>query len=388
MLLAHLPQVFDLIAHAAVLALACLMLGLAALTLSLLGALAGMSRRRLCVLVPVATVVIGLLMVVALAIWSGNRTEQQPATLLERCAAMCTVATLLSPFLGWLAAWIVGSLAMVGRRTAARAGSHDDNSGWAEYLARPAPATAWGKLIEGLAAPRAGLSFLGDHRRLWAYAAWPTLVNVFLSGMAMALFLGLTWWLWGRIDPWFAGGWWWRILEVAAVAALVAVALALTLAVWLLAQGLLCDFFFARLAMHVELALGTPATELRELPMYEQAIDAVKDTTRLLTVQACLLLLNLVPLVGPPANLIAGLYYNCRLFGSEYLTFALDLRGRKRLEKLAILKRWRSQSIGLGATVLAGTLVPVLGSILLTMSVVGAVLLHRRLIAREALVNE
>jgi len=84
--------------------------------------------------------------------------------------------------------------------------------------------------------------------------------------------------------------------------------------------------------------------------------------------------------LGSLLGLCGSLYFDCYLLGRDYLGFPMSLRGMRREEQRAFSARHRWHTLGLGASVLLFTLVPVLGSILLTTAAAGAVLLNRQLI--------
>jgi CysZ protein len=190
-------------------------------------------------------------------------------------------------------------------------------------------------------------------------------------------------WFVHYLHPKFSPSWWGVALEVLVVLALLLVALALTAIAWVLLQGALCGYFYERLARRVEIELGLPAEAMREVSLGYQIADALRDMLRLVLVNGGLLLLNFVPVVGSAAALVGGGYVTCFTLGEDFFDHPLGLRGYRRAEKLAFCRRHRAHTLGLGAAVFLVSLVPVLGSVLLTTAAVGAVLLHRRLTAAE-----
>jgi CysZ protein len=136
------------------------------------------------------------------------------------------------------------------------------------------------------------------------------------------------------------------------------------------------------MARVVELRLGATPEELVELSFIAEAADGARDAAWLVAINLALLSLHLVPGIGSLVSLALGWYVNCQTLGAGYLDFPLSLRGWRRRERRAFARRHLPQTLGLGTAALAGTLVPVLGAVLLLGAVVGAVLLHRRLGAR------
>ena len=88
---------------------------------------------------------------------------------------------------------------------------------------------------------------------------------------------------------------------------------------------------------------------------------------------------QLVPVVGTMAGLCGSYYFTCATLGFEYFDFPMALRGMRRREKLAFVRRHRACTLGLGTVVMAMAMLPILNALFLTTAVIGAVLLHRRL---------
>jgi CysZ protein len=209
---------------------------------------------------------------------------------------------------------------------------------------------------------------------------FPILCNLVLTaGLIAALWYGghATYaWLLGLLPD---GAWWWTALQWVVAAALVVVLLGLTLAGWLMFQGILCGFFYSRLAREVEIQLGMNPADIREVPLWYQVVDAVLDLVTLTAVSVGCLALSFVPVLGAPAAFLFGGYFNCFVFGMEYLDYPQALRAYGRKAQREFARRHRAVTLGLGASVTVITFVPVLNSILLTTAVTGAVLLYRRL---------
>lgn len=231
---------------------------------------------------------------------------------------------------------------------------------------------------EGLQAPLDGLRYLGEHRELWQYAVLPIALNLLITAFVLLILIAAGAWFVEQIHPKFSPTWWGTVLEVFAGAGILVIALALAAAAWLALNGILCGYFYAKLARQVELQLGTRPDEMFEVPLRHQIIDTLRDLGALLVINAALLPLNLVPLVGSLLALVLGFYFNGFIFGADYLDFPLSLRGLRRNAKRAICRAHRWQTIGLGTGVFAFNLVPIIGSILNAGAAVGAVLLFHR----------
>jgi CysZ protein len=217
------------------------------------------------------------------------------------------------------------------------------------------------------------------HPGLWSYAVLPVVLNLLISALAFAVLLLAVVGFVTRLHPLFPPGWGWLLLEVLAGMAILLVAVLAAIVVWFVLQGVLCGHFFGKLAREVELQLGTPPEALKELPFWWQLADTLRDLAALILAHIGLLLLHVVPVLGSMASLAGSAYCDCYLFGREYLDLPLSLRGRTRRQRQAFARQFRGQTLGLGAAVLLMSAAPVIGPVLLTTAVVGAVLLHQRL---------
>lgn len=234
--------------------------------------------------------------------------------------------------------------------------------------------------LTGLRAPIEGFSFLVRRPKLWHYAVLPITINIVLT---VLLLVGLTWAAYEFLQymhtwPRFAG-WWGRTQEFFVALGVIAVTLSLIAGSYILVGGILMAWFNERLAKQVEMALGTPASELTELPLKYQAIDAVINFSKVMFTAAVCFLIGCIPFVGFIIGGAISFYVDCFIFGYDYLDYPLALRGMRRADKRAFARRHRPQTLGLGATVLLMNFIPIVGSVFLTTAAAGAVLLHRRL---------
>ncbi len=248
-----------------------------------------------------------------------------------------------------------------------------------EKFLRPPANNFAGRLWEGFFAPFAGFKFLNSRSGLWKFALLPVAINLILTLLIIVGIIALLWWLGPKVNASFDDtflGW---LMLIASWLGLVFAAIASTFVLYLISIQILCAQFFGLLAIEVEVALGMPRDELREISLWLQAIDAVRDLLSLLLVMFVCLVLNCVPVIGTVAAFVAVWYFDSFIFGRDFLDYPLALRAMRRAEKLAFCRRNRAHTLGLGGSALLMSLVPVIGSIFLATSVVGAVILHRRI---------
>lgn len=236
---------------------------------------------------------------------------------------------------------------------------------------------------DGLSAPWLGFRHMARHPALWRFGVIPVLLNLLIATLLLAALVAAAVLAFNRMHPWFDGGWGWRVAEALVGLVLLGAVVGLTLLAWLVLQGIVCGYFYSKLAEQVELQLGTRPEQLREVPFAYQVADTLRDVGSLAAINAGCLAVQIVPGVGAVIGVCGGCYFNCFTFGLDFLDHPLALRGMRRHEKRAFAKRHRATTLGLGTAVLAITLLPLVNAVLLTTAVTGAVLLHGRLAAQD-----
>lgn len=247
----------------------------------------------------------------------------------------------------------------------------------------PVAQTAASAFFEGFAAPWHGFLFMRRNPSLWPYAAMPILLNVVISVFVLALLVLSVIVFSVYIHPSFPEGAKGLSLEIASIVLLLILAIGIAAAVWMLLGGILCGYYYEKLAREVELKLGTRPEDLKEIGLRYQIADTFRDFSALAVVNAGLLFVHCIPVLGSIVGVCGALYFNCYIFGVDYFDFPLALRGMRRKEKREFIRRHRSHTLGLGAVVVLFNLVPVFGAVILTTAAIGAVLLHRRLNPRD-----
>jgi uncharacterized protein involved in cysteine biosynthesis len=251
-------------------------------------------------------------------------------------------------------------------------------------LVVPPAASRLGRFAEGASAPWLGLCVMWHRPALWKYAVVPILINIAI--MIAAIFAMLTmasasiallYWLLGD----WQGNWWYAALALQILAAIVTMIVCIATAVitWRLFSGILCGFFCARLAARVEVEMGTPRDELRELTLRYELRDTAINLFWLVISLILALLVSLVPFMGPPIGFAYSTYCQILACGRDTLAYPLQLRAIRRAERLVFSRRHVAHTLGLGTIVFVMQFVPILGAVLLVTAAAGAVVLHRRL---------
>lgn len=236
----------------------------------------------------------------------------------------------------------------------------------------------------GFWAPVRGFQFLQKHPRLWQYALWPILLNLLITGLVgTGLILGTVWLLSAWHASWPAV-WWGRVLEFLAGLLVMLAGVALAAGTWFVLQMGLNAWFYFELAREAEVALGRPRESLREAPILQQVRDGIITALRLIGLNLVLLLLNIIPVIGTALAAVGTVVCNAWVLGASHVDYPLSLRARTAVEKRAVCHRHRAVTFGLGMAVLLLVMIPIVGAILLTTAVVGAVLVHQSIEQQEA----
>ncbi len=233
--------------------------------------------------------------------------------------------------------------------------------------------------MRGLAVSFEGLSFLCARPALWRFAVWPILANIIVSLAALILAWQTGSYFWQTFSDSLPIVWWATIVKWCLFLAVVVFALMVAFVAYLLLQSVFCAWFFSQLARHVDLFLGTPESELSDPPIVAQISDALRATIKLIIVNVFVLLLNVIPVVGTIAALVIGLYVDAFILGSEFFGYPLELRGIRWRDRQRIAKAHLGATLGLGTVVSFLILIPIVGAAIQATSVVGAVLLFRRI---------
>jgi len=253
------------------------------------------------------------------------------------------------------------------------------------YLATPPAGTATGRFVEGFSVPLQGLRFLNQNRALWRLAILPIIFNVLITGLILFVLFGIIGWFLSEMHPriteGLSGGWWWLAVTGEAIAGLILLAICGVAAVltWKVLSGVLCGYFHGQLAEKVERILGVDEEKLVSISWVQELIDTVLGLTLLIVVNVFLLSLNVIPLIGGVVAVVSSLTFTWYLLGVDYFGFPLSLRGVRRLDQFAFGRRNRMHNLGLGCVVFWCEFVRIIGGVVLSTAVVGAVMLRRRI---------
>lgn len=231
----------------------------------------------------------------------------------------------------------------------------------------------------GLTLPFRGCSFMSRHWSLWTYAWQPvvlTLLIAFVVGV-LGIWGGMT--LVSSLQPEADAGWSQKLLAIGTQVGVVILAIATSVTLYIVLQGIFCAIFFSLLARQTEYLLGTSADSMTDPPLIAQTQDALRAGLKILIANILLVVLNVIPFVGSAAALALGAYIDTLVLGSEFIGYPLELRGVRWLQRQQYAKQHLGETLGLGTTVTLVMFVPVIGAVLQATAVVGSVLLYHDL---------
>lgn len=237
--------------------------------------------------------------------------------------------------------------------------------------------------------PRAA-GLLGRTPRLRRLAAWPLVLSIVLLVVLAFLSIHYAPALVEHFWPAQPGASGWRAsLSAGAhgLAKLLAVGVGLVLggALYFAGAAVLVEPFIDPLSEATEQALGveSPAPPLTlggvALDLLRVLGEVALDLTILGVVQAGLLLLHFVPVVGPPLQLVLGWLANAWFSALEMSSGPLARRGVRGRQRWQVLRSHGGRALGFGTGVLLLLLIPLLQVVTIPIAVVGGAVLTAEL---------
>lgn len=255
---------------------------------------------------------------------------------------------------------------------------------------KPIPENFAGRLTAGTRATCEGAIFLGRNPFLLRYAIWPLLINIAITLFTFALLVSLSIWLLAEVHPWFQSSTavvadiLWTIAEIIVVAGLLMVCVGISVIAWFIVNGVFGGYFYGKLASKVEARLGTDESEFQSLSFMQEATGAMYILGLLVGGNLFAASLNFIPVIGSLAALCLGGMITTFLLGLEFLSHSLGMRGYTQKQQIAFARRNSTVTVGFGAVVLLGQLIPILGAFIHVSATIGGVLLYHQISLRDS----
>jgi len=240
------------------------------------------------------------------------------------------------------------------------------------------------RYFKGLYAPVRGLGYLRANRSLWKWVLPPALVNTLITVLALGGAVALSWWLIGWAWPMYGDSLWQWVAKVFAAVGIVLGVIGLMVVVWLILTSLCAGYLLGVLAGRVEKQLGLSEAEVHDISLVREGVEATAETAVVLGIHGGAMVAQFVPVLGTVVSVPIVLVTDAFVLGWEIMGQPMGVRGMTLKERAAFIKRHRPETLGLGSAVLPAVLVPVVGGFVMCFATIGAVLLYRELVAREA----
>lgn len=255
--------------------------------------------------------------------------------------------------------------------------------------------------MKGLGYPRRALRVIRADRALLRYALLPFLINVFVFGLAIAAFVYWFGDLWGLISEWTRiarpEGWYWLPFYwlLAGVRWLLAgvlmiVALLITWFSFTLVGNVIAAPFNELLSVATERMFrdrASPGPEEGWRALLGEMARAVSDEARkmafFLLVQAALLPLNLVPIIGTVVYTLLSLGFGVLFVALEFTDYPMARRRIPFADRRRAVWRNRALMSGFGGSLFLTFFIPGMNLICLPLGVVGGTLLYLDLAERD-----
>lgn len=240
------------------------------------------------------------------------------------------------------------------------------------------------RYLQGLRAPLRGLGFLRRNKKLWWWVLPPALVNTLITLFSLVGAVALSWvlieWAW----PMYGDSFWQWVFKITVSIGIVLGVIGLTAVAWLILTSVCAGYFLSVLAARVEKTLGLADDEVHDISLIREGVEAALETAVVLSIHGAALLAQFIPVAGTVVSVPVVLVTDAYVFGWEILSYPMGVRGMTLKERAAFIKRHRPETVGLGTTVLPTAIIPVVGALVMCFATVGAVLLYRDLIERDA----
>ncbi len=259
------------------------------------------------------------------------------------------------------------------------------NAKLAAVLKPVQPTTRAAQFFEGFMAPWHGFQFIRRNPSLWPYAILAIVLNLLITTLVFIALVAAIAAIAVYVHPWFTQDqegtqyWLWLTLDVLAAVMLFVLAVGTAMIMWKLLTGILVGYQNGKLAAQTEILLGMNPEDITSITFFDEVADTFLMLGSLLLTYFIFFLVGFIPIIGALIAIVGSTYRTWFLFGFDFIDYPLSLRGIRRADKCAFVRRHRAHTLGLGSAVVLLEFLPIINSVLLTTAVIGAVIVNRRL---------
>lgn len=236
------------------------------------------------------------------------------------------------------------------------------------------------RFFKGLTVPLQAVKFLLAHRQLWPNVIWPALINLTLFAGALYLFVTQGSALFGAVWAQPVIEVWYHYLLVVLWYVVYALVMALSVMIAyvssVLVGGVLASPFNDIISEKTErLLLGERHRELEEGPFWPGLLRSAASSAAMagmyVAVMGPLLLLNLIPFVGSVAYTVLGGGVGGYFLALEYSDTLLERHHFAFRDKIGVVWRERSFTIGFGVGTSLMLAIPLVNFLCIPIAVIG-----------------
>lgn len=213
---------------------------------------------------------------------------------------------------------------------------------------------------------------------------WLAVVNAFLFLVVMAGgILVVSPWIDSLLNLWITGdAFYWDLLSYLVAAVAWVVAIFLLIFVFLIAANFIAGFFHEELSKRVEfLVTGHAISEATGFwvalrSVFRSLVHGIYGLLKIVLVYACLLPLNLIPVLGSLLYSFLSLTFTFYRIGIEFLDYPFEVNGLDPSRRKALVSGNKGLMIGFGGCVFLMLLIPVVNFAAVPIGVAGGTILY------------
>lgn len=237
--------------------------------------------------------------------------------------------------------------------------------------------------VYGFLAPGRAFKLLLKNKKLFKYFIIPIVINaVVFLGFAIGVGWGMIDWINGLVDQ--QAAWYWAALFYFAIIFIILAVLLIIVFAFTAICNIIAAPFNDLLSEKTEEILNRKFDEEFSLKkVMADAWRAIKEEIKKFLLfdvsQLFLLILNLIPLIGTIIYAILSVLLSWWLLAYEYMEIPMGRRQLKFKDKRKFVNKNKATSIGFGAAVTLGTLIPVFNIFYIPTCVVAGTMLYHNL---------
>jgi len=241
------------------------------------------------------------------------------------------------------------------------------------------------QIYKGFLIPFQSIKFLFAHKKLFTWVGLPIVLNFFIYSIIFYLaIIGIK-----GLRGVFPGDiWYWSILYYVILSVGLVILIFFAIFTFVALINVIGAPFYEMLSQRTSKILeikapGSQRTKIEEIKVYARALfDSIKRILMFLAAQIALILISLLPLIGPTFITLANILITGWFFAMEFLDYELDRQEWTFEKKLQAWKKHKWSMLGFGLGALLGSLIPIFNLIFLPCCVIGGSLYFKKFLQK------